>query len=192
MSRNITTLNQLYDKFQDNAIYLYCMLVIGYDESNQTIIKSAYDKIKNSNLKYELMNLYTNTMGRTDDVDFLNKHIQLHVSYLALLFFVYATLVGVDDRDPYSTNIRGLVMNESQAIGWTYCLLNYWNSNYNPVVLYVDPLQLPNAINIVSVALATRYIERQPVINERAGTTLMRIILLEMLLGITAQRTLCM
>jgi hypothetical protein len=163
---HIDTLTKLYEEFNNDAIYLYCMLVIGYDESNGEIITSAFNKITDTNLKSELSNLFYDKMGiGQNDVDFLHENISGHVSYLALLFFVYASITAVEARQPASTNIRGLVMNPKQAIGWAYCLLNYHNGHYDPARIVVDTLQLSKAINIISIAIATRYIEQRPVKN---------------------------
>ena len=165
---HITRLIQLHTELGNNAIYLYCMLVIGYDESNQTIIASAYDKIKNLTIKQDLQKLYNEDMNSAD-INFLSNDIPLYVSYLALLFFVYAALVAVDDRNPPSTNIEGLVMDPELAIGWAYCLLNYYNNEYNVYSLDdIDGLSLSIAIDIISIEIASRYLEYESVTKNGA------------------------
>jgi len=166
---HITRLIQLHTELGNNAIYLYCMLVIGYDESNQTIIESAYAKSNNSTIQQDLQKLYDEDMNSAD-INFLSEDIPLHVSYLALLFFVYAALVEVNSRDPPSTNIGGLVMDPELAIGWAYCLLNYYNNEYNVYSLgdNIDADELSIAIDIISIAIATRYIEQRPVTKNGA------------------------
>jgi hypothetical protein len=147
------------------------MLVIGYDESNQTIIASAHAKIKNSTIKQDLQKLYNEDMNSAD-INFLSEDIPLYVSYLALLFFVYAALVATNSRNPPSTNIGGLVMDPELAIGWAYCLLNYYNNEYNVDSLGdIDAVELSIAIDIISIEIASRYLEYESVTKNGARIT---------------------
>lgn len=112
-----------------DGMMLYSLLRIGYDETNTDILGSAISISdgETKRLLIEEKEKRSRTAGRI--IRFRDwVYIRYYVHYLALFCFVYATLITdvINIRQDGLNKIKGLVMNQAQAIGWAYCLLQHY------------------------------------------------------------------
>ena len=121
-------------------VYLYCILVSGYDETNEDVVGSAVDEINNTvdyvlgpsliekfGVRKRLMKMHPYSYPHHS----LNR-LPLKVKYLALFCFLY--IIRRDDAAVFnlggSKTFIGMKIEPEKALGWALCIYKYYNDAY--------------------------------------------------------------
>ena len=150
----------------DDSLFIYCILVTGFDETNTGIIESAihlFDPSEEEHIRLShlLNSLQVNLTRGSNDIPL--TEFPWHIKYLALFCFVYATLDASAMRARGNNNIKGLRMTRDVAPGWVYCLQKYLLDNTNvPRRLGLGNREMPIYVSrtndIIATALTNQYI----------------------------------